>query len=44
MGSTPSENSAFNNPRVLGAELYPPALDGRLGGAQSGLLVVTKLH
>jgi predicted O-methyltransferase YrrM len=33
---------AFGNPRVLGAELYPPNPDGTLGGVRSGLLVMAK--
>ncbi len=33
---------AFGNPRVLGAELYPPNPEGTLGGPRSGLLVMTK--
>jgi predicted O-methyltransferase YrrM len=42
-GSDPKREFALANPRVIGAELYPPGPDGTLGGVQSGLLVMTKL-
>jgi predicted O-methyltransferase YrrM len=42
-GPDPKREFALANPRVIGAELYPPAADGTLGGVQSGLLVMTKL-
>lgn len=41
-GADPKRAFALDNPRVIGAELYPPAPDGTLGGPQSGLLVMTK--
>jgi predicted O-methyltransferase YrrM len=39
----PKREFAFRQPRVIGAEMYPPALDGSLGGVQSGLLIMTKV-
>jgi predicted O-methyltransferase YrrM len=42
-GPDPKREFALANPRVIGAELYPPASDGTLGGVQSGVLVMTKL-
>jgi predicted O-methyltransferase YrrM len=34
---------AFRNPRVIGAEMYPPSIEGVIGGEQSGLLVMTRI-
>jgi predicted O-methyltransferase YrrM len=39
----PKREFAFHNPRVIGAEMYPPSLDGVVGGKQSGLLVMTRI-
>ena len=38
----PKRTFALAHPRLIGAELYPPTVDGTLGGAHSGLLVMTK--
>jgi predicted O-methyltransferase YrrM len=40
----PKRDFVYRNARVIGAELYPPANDGTLGGPQSGLLVATRIR
>lgn len=39
----PKREFALHKPRVIGAEMYPPSLEGVVGGEQSGLLVVTRI-
>ena len=42
-GPDPKRELALRHPQVIGAELYPPAGDGSLGGYRSGLLLMTKV-
>jgi predicted O-methyltransferase YrrM len=40
----PKRDAVLRDPRVVGAELYPPDVDGRLGGPSSGLLLATRVR
>jgi predicted O-methyltransferase YrrM len=42
-GPDPKREFSFHNPRVIGAEMYPPSPEGIIGGEQSGLLVTTRI-
>ena len=37
-------DAVLRDPRVVGVELYPPDVDGRLGGPSSGLLLASRVR
>ena len=40
----PKREAVLRDPRVVGVEVYPPGVDGNVGGWASGALIATRVH